>query len=274
MKNGFHLNRVFVCIVLVPVMLNFLCGCREQKEYVYDNKNTAECFLKKSVYSDNKLVLYFNELKYKDFEIKECIDSDFVDLGRDYDISFSGNKVIIQGDNAENISGITFDFGHMKYRFRYLDSNQYAFLEDVFAYDEGWETEGDERAYYTEEEMSAINSEREEKRKQEEEEERVTEEIYNTFEGVYICPNDESLYIKIDLDERGNRIIEINVPIYEYDETMRIDYAFYIEAGEFYTNPCILFEEIGGFDKRQFYICYSEDNKVLYFEGGESFIKQ
>lgn len=82
--------------------------------------------------------LYYRGGQFKDNPIR-CYDTNFEDLGDQFKYSFQNGVLTVQAEFAEKISGLTIeDREHdVIYHLRYLDSSQFAWLADVFWYDDG-----------------------------------------------------------------------------------------------------------------------------------------
>ena len=134
------------------------CGGADVRTYQYPE--TAVLFddfqIKKTVYSPGVMKLYYRGGQFKDNPIR-CYDTNFEDLGDQFKYSFQNGVLTVQAEFAEKISGLTIeDREHdVIYHLRYLDSSQFAWLADVFWYDDGWCETGDCEAYYSAAELQA-----------------------------------------------------------------------------------------------------------------------
>ena len=101
--------------------------------------------------------LYYSGTDLSDSQIR-CYDANFEDLGDDFKCGFQKGVLTIRADFAERISGLMIRKSNDSFIFqlRYLDSEQFAWLAQVFAYDEGWSQYGDTEAYYSAEERKAL----------------------------------------------------------------------------------------------------------------------
>ena len=124
--------------------------------------------------------LYYRGGQLKDNPIR-CYDTNFEDLGDQFDYTFRNGVLTVQADFAEKISGLTIeDRAHdIIYRLRYLDSPQFAWLADVFWYDEGWSETGDREAYYSAAELQAEADRKAESQKE-------AQEVFALLEGTWI----------------------------------------------------------------------------------------
>ena len=158
------------------------CGGADVRTYQYPE--TAVLFddfhIKKTVYSPGVMKLYYRGGQFKDTPIR-CYDANFEDLGDQFEYSFQNGVLTVQADFAEKISGLTIeDRAHdIIYRLRYLDSPQFAWLADVFWYDEGWSETGDREAYYSAAELQAEADRKAESQKE-------AQEVFALLEGTWI----------------------------------------------------------------------------------------
>ena len=128
-----------------------LTSCGQVDGCTYQYPETSVLFddfhITKTIYSQGTMRLYYRGVQFKDNPIR-CYDANFEDLGDQFDHTFRNGVLTVQADFAEKISGLTIeDKAHdIIYRLRYLDSSQFAWLADVFWYDEGWSETGDREA--------------------------------------------------------------------------------------------------------------------------------
>ena len=150
----------------------------------YQYPETAVLFddfhIKKTVYSPGEMRLYYRGGRFRDTPIR-CYDADFEDLGDQFEYSFQNGVLTVRTNFAERISGLTIeDRAHdVVYHLRYLDSPQFAWLADVFWYDDGWHETGDREAYYSEAELQAEADRKAESRK-------AAREAFALLEGTWI----------------------------------------------------------------------------------------
>ena len=139
----------------------------------------GELFVKKTVYRAGKLKLYYSGADLSDSQIR-CYDANFEDLGDDFKCGFQKGVLTIRADFAERISGLMIRKSDDSFIFqlRYLDSEQFAWLAQVFAYDEGWSQYGDSEAYYSAEERKALEDKAAAERQR-------TAEIFALLEGTW-----------------------------------------------------------------------------------------
>ena len=99
----------------------------------------GELRVKKTIYRAGKLKLCYSGTDLSDSQIR-CYDANFEDLGDDFKCGFQKGVLTIRADFAERISGLMIRKSNDSFIFqlRYLDSEQFAWLAQVFAYDEGW----------------------------------------------------------------------------------------------------------------------------------------
>ena len=116
------------------------CGGADVRTYQYPETSVLfnDFHIKKTVYSPGVMKLYYRGGQFKDTPIR-CYDANFEDLGDQFEYSFQNGVLTVQADFAERISGLMIeDREHdVVYHLRYLDSSQFAWLADVFWYDDG-----------------------------------------------------------------------------------------------------------------------------------------
>lgn len=104
----------------------------------------------------------------------------------------------IRADFAEKISGLTIRKSNDSFIFqlRYLDSEQFAWLAQVFAYDEGWSQYGNTEAYYSAEERKALEDKAAAER-------QTTAKIFALLEGTWVSEDGMQRYeFTMDDDNR------------------------------------------------------------------------
>lgn len=233
----------------------------ERKELVWKYKESDKSDIKfdKSVYSEDELVLYITTPSNLNLEVNYITDDKFKYIDCDFDIKVKKNKIIIKGSKAEKISGLMLGNNNVQYWIRYIDSDQYAVLTDYWADDLGWDTYGDETEYYTQEELDK----REEVKS---EIIRKDKEAFETFEGYYICPDDENLYINIYVNENDIRCLDMvrlsRSGDYQ-EEGIVVDYADMVESRGGYSGPVVEFTEEDALSYEIVFM-YSEDKNILY----------
>ena len=128
-----------------------LTSCGQVDGCTYPYPETSVLFddfhITKTIYSQGTMRLYYRGVQFKDNPIR-CYDANFEDLGDQFDHTFRNGVLTVQADFAEKISGLTIeDRAHdIIYRLRYLDSPQFAWLADVFWYDDRLERNGRPRS--------------------------------------------------------------------------------------------------------------------------------
>ena len=168
-----------------------VCGGADVRTYQYPE--TAVLFndfhIKKTVYRPGVMKLYYRGGQFKDTPIR-CYDANFEDLGDQFDHTFRNGVLIVRADFAEQISGLTIeDKDHdTVYHLRYLDSPQFAWLADVFWYDEGWSETGDREAYYSATELQAEADRKAESQKE-------AQEVFALLEGTWISEDGVQKYV-------------------------------------------------------------------------------
>ena len=161
-----------------------LTSCGQVDGCTYQYPETSVLFddfhITKTIYSQGTMRLYYRGVQFKDNPIR-CYDANFEDLGDQFDHTFRNGVLTVQADFAEKISGLTIeDRAHdIIYRLRYLDSPQFAWLADVFWYDEGWSETGDREAYYSAAELQAEADRKAESQKE-------AQEVFALLEGTWV----------------------------------------------------------------------------------------
>ena len=172
-----------------------------ETEYVYDDADVIDSVsIEKSVYDENCLKIYMSGAFTPDYIM--CYDEDFDLIDCEWEYNYLNGKMVIKGEEAEKISGISFGNHYMQYYMRYLDSDQYAIFSLLLADDIGWiEGEGDATLYYTQEELDA-------QRESIEEAQRKLEETFAEFEGMWVSDEDPGAYVRFYYED-GHRSMEI-----------------------------------------------------------------
>ena len=179
-----------------------LTSCGQVDGCTYEYPETSVLFddfhITKTIYSQGTMRLYYRGGQFKDNPIR-CYDANFEDLGDQFDHTFRNGVLTVQADFAERISGLTIeDRAHdIIYRLRYLDSPQFAWLADVFWYDEGWSETGDREAYYSATELQAEADRKAESQKE-------AQEVFALLEGTWITEDGLQKYEFVaNEDKRG-----------------------------------------------------------------------
>ncbi len=184
--------KIFLAIASLWMGLLDLTACSRVNECTYQYPETAVLFddfhIKKTVYRPDVMKLYYRGGQLKDNPIR-CYDANFEDLGDQFEYSFQNGVLTVQADFAERISGLMIeDREHdVVYHLRYLDSSQFAWLADVFWYDEGWCEMGDRELYYSEAELQAEADKKNEDQK-------AAQETFALLEGTWITEDSLQKY--------------------------------------------------------------------------------
>ena len=101
-----------------------LTSCGQVDGCTYPYPETSVLFddfhITKTIYSQGTMRLYYRGVQFKDNPIR-CYDTNFEDLGDQFDYTFRNGVLTVQADFAEKISGLTIeDRAHdIIYRLRY-----------------------------------------------------------------------------------------------------------------------------------------------------------
>ena len=199
---------------VILFMMCFITGCLKPTTYTYRTTGSdivKSFYLERTEYYADKVVIYF--------------DGDKVDATQfNYTVPFEVKKdrLIFETDCPEVITSFEMranDWSNTTYRFRYLDTDQYACICTIMDSEGGLHDSGSIDRYYTAEEKRA-QEERVEKRKNEQ------RELFTRYEGTWT--SEEGYYFKIYEDEavEGNYCVEF------YLED-REDTAIYVGFNEY-----------------------------------------
>lgn len=239
--------------------------------FKYKESEIGDTNLSKTVYEDNQVTLFLKDAdNFTDFSYITCFDKNFKVIDCEWDVKLKKNKLIIRGKKANKISGIEIcaRYNSEMLELRYLDSDQFAQLTSYWADDLGWDTYGDEEAFYTKEELDA-RKERSEAIKQK------NDEVFYMFEGAYVCEDNPDLYIEIYDSENGRRFFMNTINARGEDESIfiTIDYADIRERYGAYDGPVVTFTEVDALSY-DVVLMYSEDYNTLWqYDGGPVFTR-
>ncbi|MGN0346683.1 MAG: hypothetical protein ACI4DU_05290 [Lachnospiraceae bacterium] len=169
--------------------------------YVYEDADVLErVSIEKSVFEEECLKIYIIGIEEPTF--LNCYDKDFEIIENDWEYQYRAGKLIIRGEDAEDISGVVFGDYNMEYYIRYLDSEEPAMFSLSFADDLGWEPcEESEKPYYTEEELNQQQEEINQKEQQ-------LADTFAEFEGLWVSQDNPDVYIRFYYEE-GKRCMEM-----------------------------------------------------------------
>ena len=248
------------------------CGSTDKNTiYKYKESKIGDVNLRKTVYEDNQVTLFLKDAdKFTDFANITCFDNNFKVIDCDWDVVPKKNQLIIKGNDANKISGIEIiaKYNSEMLQIRYLDSDQFAQLTSYWAEDLGWDTYGDEKAYYTKAQLDA-------RQERIEAIQRKNDEVFHMFEGVYVCEDNPDLYIEIYESEKGRRffIETINAKGEDESISLSINYADIHDRYGSYDGPVVTFTEEDALSY-EVVLRYSEDYNTLWqYDDGPVFTR-
>lgn len=125
--------------------------------YRYEEEEVLSFSVLKTKVYENRIKVYFSEDALSDAEDVTYYDADS-DCWKDLpDFDVKGDVLTIYTDNPRDINNlkIILDYNREYWSIRYLDSDKCAILQYTWADDLGYMQNGDEDAYYTQEEKDA-----------------------------------------------------------------------------------------------------------------------
>lgn len=149
------MKKHFFCIGILIMSFLFFTACRNKMTtYTYENEAILDIKIEKAEAYIDKLVVTFAEGSLSGVKKAECYGSDFAVIEEEPEFTFKNDVLTIETDNADMISGMkVWDSDRDLYFYvRYMDSDSYAMLVYSWADDVGYMVNGDEDAYYTQEE--------------------------------------------------------------------------------------------------------------------------
>lgn len=203
-----------ICYGVLFMMLCFITGCAKPTTYTYRTTGkdiVKSLYLEKTEYYPDKIVIYLGG---------ENVDASSFDYSVPFEVK--GNKLILKSDSAGAITSFEMNANDMtqtSYRFRYLDTNQYACICTIMDSEGGLHDSGSIDRFYTYEEKAA-QKERVEKLKNEQ------RELFTKYEGTWT--SEEGYYLKI----YENEDVEDNYCVELYLED-REDIATYVGFYEY-----------------------------------------
>lgn len=206
-----------ICYGILFMVMCFITGCTKPTTYTYrtTGKDIVPSFyLEKTEYYPDKIVIYFGG------EISDATEFDF-----SAPFEVEGNKLILKTDSAEAITSFEMhakDWSNTTYRFRYLDSEQYACIYTIMDSEGGLHDSGSIDRFYTNEEKRA-QEERIEKRKNEQ------RDIFTRVEGNWV--SDEGYYMNIYEKEEDVFCVEFYLEDRE-DTAINVGFWEYSKAGK------------------------------------------
>ena len=213
-------------ILMGLIGLAAACG-RSGERAVYRYTETEVLFrdfhIRKTVYTPGEMKLYYRGGGLKDNLIR-CYDADFEDLGDEFEYTLKNGVLTVKADFAERISGLMIDDidrRSVRYHLRYLDSRQFAWMADIFWYDDGWHESGDKEKYYSAEELKE-QADKEAAGRQE------TLDSFAILEGTWVSEDGLQKYV-FSMSEDGGSLIAEQMWLDEAEQEW-ISYNIYAEA--------------------------------------------
>lgn len=201
----------------MSLVLFTACG-NKMTTFTYENEAILDIKIEKSEAYIDKLVVTFAEDSISGVKKAECYGSDFAVIEEEPEFSFKNDVLTIETDNADMISGMkVWDSDRDLYFYvRYMDSDSYAMLVYSWADDVGYMVNGDEDAYYTQEEKEKQNELAEIQAEAE-------ASAFNSILGEWMNKN-ETVRILIDYNEEYERCFSVckleNGEWIEYDSML------------------------------------------------------
>ena len=162
------------------------------------------------------------------------------------------------------------------YRLRYLDSPQFAWLADVFWYDEGWSDTGDREAYYSAAELQAEADRKAESQKE-------AQEVFALLEGTWVTEDGLQKYEFVaNEDKSGMNCCTIwwnNETQEWYSWSIFAESAFRTKSFDFGCDADCVYDEIAAQAEKRITIILvnsdhtAADNRILY-HSAENVIKE
>lgn len=212
MKKLFGIGMLIISLVLLVA-----CG-NKMTTYTYENEAVLDIKIEKAEAYIDKLVITFAEDSLSGVEKAECYGSDFSIIEEEPEFSFTNDILTIETNNADMISGMkVWDSNRDLYFYvRYMDSDSYAMLVYSWADDVGYMVNGDEDAYYTQEEKN-------EQKKLAEIQAEAEAFAFSSIHGEWMNKN-ETVRIIIDYNEEYERYFSVckleNGEWIEYDSML------------------------------------------------------
>ena len=122
--------KTVVCCGVFTTMFSTLTACGEQiATYTYENEEVSDIQIEKTEVYEDKLVFTLDGDGLSDVERVDCYGTDFSVIEEDASFSFEKNKLTIQTEEADSISGLRVEESACLYfKVRYLDTDAYAML--------------------------------------------------------------------------------------------------------------------------------------------------
>lgn len=151
------MKQYVLSIGILIMILGFFSSCgNKMTTYTYENEAILDIKIEKTEAYLDKLVVTFAKNSLSGVEKVECYSSDFSAIEEEPEFSFKNDILTIETDKADMVSGIKVweSDRDLYFHVRYMDSKSYAMLVYSWADDVGYMVNGDEDAYYTQDEKN------------------------------------------------------------------------------------------------------------------------
>lgn len=239
-------GKIYYIVSILTIVLLFVTGCAlSGVSKIYKYRTTGDdivedFYLEKTEYYSDKVVVYWNGT------INNIDKYSFSDA-----FEIKGNTLVLKTDTPEDFTSFYMSYTDFDYKFRYLDSDQYACICTVMDSEGGLHYSGSVDRYYTEEEKAR-------QKEQAQEREREQEELYEKLEGTWNSEDGEYFRIYKDDDYAIQYFVDgkegTEKPVFFQD---------YLYAND--DNIAISYID-GPFDAR-FEIVLSEDGQTFEYDG-------
>ncbi|MGN0396011.1 MAG: hypothetical protein ACI4EF_11660 [Coprococcus sp.] len=209
-------------ILILTIVLLFVTGCAlSGVSKVYKYRTTGDdivedFYLEKTEYYSDKVVIYWNGT------INNIDKYSFSDA-----FEIKGNTLVLKTDKPEDFTSFYMFYADFDYKFRYLDSDQYACICTVMDSEGGLHYSGSIDHYYTEEEKGKQKEQAQERENEQKELFEKLEGTWNSDDGEYfIVYKDDDYSIQYYVDEREGTETPIFFQDYLYVNENRIAISY------------------------------------------------